>query len=144
MGRNAWRAGLLAIPTMAMALNAAAASNQVETLLYDTHRKVTNLNNNLDGAIKKLNDTTTDLVSRVDSSEEQTKRLRSMVEENQVKLDTLEKQLGELTATIYHQFNLTTTGTGFSPVTTQVEAPPTRSLSSRQLRSNRRKNPKSP
>jgi tol-pal system protein YbgF len=88
----------------------AGAENQVETLLYDTHRKVTNLNDNLDGAIKKLNETTTQLVSRVDETEVQTRQLRSMMEENQVKLDVLEKQLGELTTTIYRQFNLTAGG----------------------------------
>jgi tol-pal system protein YbgF len=88
----------------------AGAANQVETLLYDTHRKVTNLNDNLDGAIKKLNETTTQLVSRVDETEVQTRQLRSMMEESQVKLDVLEKQLGELTTTIYRQFNLTAGG----------------------------------
>ena len=88
----------------------AGAESQVETLLYDTHRKVTNLNDNLDGAIKKLNETTTQLVSRVDETEVQTRQLRSMMEENQVKLDVLEKQLGELTTTIYRQFNLTAGG----------------------------------
>lgn len=88
----------------------AGAANQVETLLYDTHRKVTNLNDNLDGAIKKLNETTTQLVSRVDETEVQTRQLRSMMEENQVKLDVLEKQLSELTSTIYRQFNLTAGG----------------------------------
>jgi tol-pal system protein YbgF len=88
----------------------AGAESQVETLLYDTHRKVTNLNDNLDGAIKNLNETTTQLVSRVDETEVQTRQLRSMMEENQVKLDVLEKQLGELTTTIYRQFNLTAGG----------------------------------
>ncbi len=122
MGRNVWCAGFLAI--LGLALDVHAASSQVETLLYDTHRKVTNLNNSLDGAIKKLDQTTTDLVSRVDSSEEQTRQLRSMVEENQVKLDTLAQQLGELTATIYQQFNLTTSGGGYSAVSTPVETAP--------------------
>lgn len=93
----------------------AGAASQVETLLYDTHRKVTNLNDNLDGAIKKLNETTTQLVSRVDETEVQTRQLRSMMEENQVKLDVLEKQLGELTSTIYRQFNLTAGGKAAEP-----------------------------
>lgn len=93
----------------------AGAASQVETLLYDTHRKVTNLNDNLDGAIKKLNETTTQLVSRVDETEVQTRQLRSMMEENQVKLDVLEKQLGELTTTIYRQFNLTAGGKAAEP-----------------------------
>ena len=119
MGRNAWCAGALAI--LGFVLDVGAASNQVETLLYDTHRKVTNLNKNLDGAIKKLNQTTSELVGRVESSEEQTRRLRSMVEENQVKLDSVEQQLGELTATIYQQFNLTTSSSGYSPVTTSTD-----------------------
>lgn len=123
MGRNTWRVSVMVAMIGGMGLSAAAASNQVETLLYDTHRKVTNLNNNLDGAIKKLDQTTTDLLTRVDSSEEQTRQLRGMVEENQVKLDTLEQQLGELTATIYQQFNLTTSGTGFSPVTAPATTP---------------------
>lgn len=99
-----------AIVVAASCLEAGAASDQVETLLYDTHRKVTNLNDNLDGAIKQLNETTTQLVSRVDETEIQTRQLKSMMEENQVKLDVLEKQLGELTTTIYRQFNLTAGG----------------------------------
>jgi tol-pal system protein YbgF len=119
MARKLWCAGMLAV--MVLALDANAASKQVETLLYDTHRKVTNLNNSLDGAIKKLNKTTSELVGRAETSEEQTRRLRSMVEENQVKLDTLEQQLGELTATIYQQFNLTASTGGFSPISTAPE-----------------------
>jgi tol-pal system protein YbgF len=108
----------------------AGAANQVETLLYDTHRKVTNLNENLDGAIKKLNETTTQLVSRVDETEIQTRQLRSMMEENQVKLDVLEKQLGELTTTIYRQFNLTAGGKtstlpGGTPSDSVAIVPPT-------------------
>lgn len=97
-----------------VALDAAAVSNQVETLLYDTHQKVTNLDKNLDGAVKKLNDTTSELLERVNESENQTRQLRSLVEENQVKLDTLQQQLGQLTATVYQQFNLTA-GTGYAP-----------------------------
>ncbi len=106
----------------------AGAANQVETLLYDTHRKVTNLNDNLDGAIIKLNETTTQLVSRVDETEVQTRQLRSMMEENQVKLDVLEKQLGELTTTIYRQFNLTAGGKAAEaqmPSDTVAIVPPT-------------------
>lgn len=108
MVRTACSLGMLVV--LGACLDAGAASDQVETLLYDTHRKVTNLNDNLDGAIKQLNETTTQLVSRVDETEVQTKQLRSMMEENQVKLDVLEKQLGELTTTIYRQFNLTAGG----------------------------------
>lgn len=115
MVRKACYLGLLA--ALGMSLDAAAVSDQVETLLYDTHQKVTNLNKNLDGAIQKLNETTTELVSRVSESENQTKQLRSLVEENQVKLDNLEQQLSQLTATIYQQFNLTTAGAGYAPPT---------------------------
>ena len=114
MMRKACCLGLMAV--FGMALDGAAVSNQVETLLYDTHQKVTNLNNSLDGAVKKLNDTTTELLERVNESENQTRQLRSMMEENQVKLDNLEQQLGQLTATVYQQFNLTS-GTGYSPAT---------------------------
>jgi tol-pal system protein YbgF len=107
MLRTACTLGIMVV--LGACLEAGAAS-QVETLLYDTHRKVTNLNETLDGTIKKLNETTTQLVSRVDETEIQTRQLRSMMEENQVKLDVLEKQLGELTTTIYRQFNLTAGG----------------------------------
>lgn len=127
MVRTACTLGVLVV--LGASLEAGAAS-QVETLLYDTHRKVTNLNDNLDGAIKKLNETTTQLVSRVDETEVQTRQLRSMMEENQVKLDVLEKQLGELTTTIYRQFNLTAGGKastlpGDAPSDSVAIVPPT-------------------
>ena len=118
MVRTACTLGVLVV--LGASLEAGAAS-QVETLLYDTHRKVTNLNDNLDGAIQKLNETTTQMVSRVDETEVQTRQLRSMMEENQVKLDVLEKQLGELTTTIYRQFNLTAGGR-VNPTTTPTDS----------------------
>lgn len=118
---------LLVLAAFGVGLNAGAES-QVETLLYDTHRKVTNLNDNLDGAIKNLNESTTQLVSRVDETEVQTRQLKSMMEENQVKLDVLEKQLSELTNTIYRQFNLTAGGQkpagGTMPSDTVAIVPP--------------------
>lgn len=131
MVRNACYLGLLA--ALGVSLEAGALSDQVETLLYDTHQKVTNLNKNLDGAIKKLNETTTQLVSRVDESENQTRQLRSLVEENQVKLDQLEQQISQLTATVYQQFNLTSSGAGYTATapgatgptnTVAIEPPP--------------------
>ncbi|MBX3176821.1 MAG: tetratricopeptide repeat protein [Candidatus Hydrogenedentes bacterium] len=103
------------LATALLGANAAAASKQVEALLYDTHQKVTNLSRSLDGTVKRLDETTTSLMERVNESENQTRQLRSMVEENQMKLDALQQQLGELTATVYRQFNLTTSGSGYSP-----------------------------
>lgn len=113
MMRKAYYLGVLVV--LGAATDGAAVSNQVETLMYDTHQKVTSLSNSLDGAVQNLNATTSELMERVNESENQTRQLRTMVEENQVKLDGLEQQLGELTATIYQQFNLTTSGTGYTP-----------------------------
>lgn len=112
MMRKACCMGLLVTVGAAMP---AAASKQVESLLYDTHQKVTNLDKSLDGAVRRLDDTTTELLERVNESETRTRELRGLVEQNQGKLDTLEQQLGELTATIYREFNLTTSRGGYTP-----------------------------
>jgi tol-pal system protein YbgF len=81
------------------------------------------LDKNLESTISKLNQTTAELVARVNESDQQTRRLKTMIEENQVKLDALTRNLNELTQAIYRQYGLTgSTPTGMPGAV--IEPPP--------------------
>ena len=100
-------------------------SSQVENAVYDTHRRVANLDKNLEGSVSKLNENVAGLLARVDQSDQQVKALQSTVEENTVKLNGVEKKLDSLTNTLYRMFRLSQTpslpGGGTSPVTPDMQ-----------------------
>jgi tol-pal system protein YbgF len=109
---------------------ATAGSSQMESTVYDTHRRVVKLDNSLESTVTKLNETTAELVARVNQSDQETRRLKSVVEENRVILERLEKNLGDLTSVIYRQFNLTPPGSSSSGIV--IEPPARTSESSMQ------------
>lgn len=80
---------------------ATGGGNQFQNTVYDTHRRVVNLDKNLDGSINKLNQTAAELVARTDASDQQIKSLQSVMEENQVKLAQLEQKLDRLVSKLY-------------------------------------------
>ncbi|MBI2423303.1 MAG: tetratricopeptide repeat protein [Candidatus Hydrogenedentes bacterium] len=88
------------------------SAGQMEQTVYDIHRRVTRLDENLGASITKLSETTAELVNRVNESDEQTRRLKSLVEENQVKIDNLDRSMNELKAVLYQHFNLTPPSAG--------------------------------
>jgi tol-pal system protein YbgF len=79
---------------------------QVETTIYDMHRRVVKLDKSLEDSVTKLNETTAELIARVNESDQQTRQLKTISEENQVKLDSLSRDLNELKTTLYRQLNL--------------------------------------
>ena len=79
----------------------------MENTVYATHRIVQNLDQNLGTTVDQLSKTSADLAARVEATDRETRRLGSMVEENQVRLQGLQQQLTELTDTLYRQMNLT-------------------------------------
>jgi len=79
---------------------------QFETSIYDTHKRVQKLEQDVDGSLRDLNETTAELVARVDASDEQLRRLRTLAEENQVKLNALNEHLEGLKRTLFRTIGL--------------------------------------
>src|SRR5690606_12076516 len=69
---------------------------------------VDNLEGNLGQSVARLNETSAELSTRVQSSEQQTRELRGMIEENQVQLGRLEADVQNLTNIISQQYGITT------------------------------------
>ncbi len=96
----------IAMMTSGCASAGGGGGNQLENTVYATHRLVQNLDKNMGSSVTKLNETTAELLARIESSDRETKQMMSIVQENQGKLETLQRRLDELTATLYRQFNL--------------------------------------
>ena len=96
----------IAMMTSGCASAGGGGGNQLENTVYATHRLVQNLDKNMGSSVTKLNETTAELLARIETSDRETKQMMSIVQENQAKLETLQRRLDELTTTIYRQFNL--------------------------------------
>ncbi|HOQ33397.1 MAG TPA: tol-pal system protein YbgF [Candidatus Hydrogenedens sp.] len=86
---------------------------QVETVIYDMHRRVTKLDKGFDG----INTTFADLSVKLQENEQTMKSLQSVIEENQVKISQLSKDLNELKTTLYRHLNLSVGGVSAQPST---------------------------
>ena len=89
---------------------------QLENTVYDSHRRIVKLDQQLEGSVTKLNETTAELIARVNQSDQQVRTLQSIIEENQVKIDRLQKTLDNLAVTIHRSLNLSLPDTGRVPV----------------------------
>jgi tol-pal system protein YbgF len=98
---------------------AGGSSSQLENAVYQTHRMVQDLDRDLSTSLEQLNNITAELVTRIDTSDNETRKLISVAEENQYKLDTLQRTLDQLTATLYKHLNLS------PPTTMRVRPTPT-------------------
>jgi len=90
--------------------------NQLQTTVYDTHRRMVKLDKELEESVGRLNESTANLLARVDESDQQTRTLRGLIEENQQKLDTLSKELRDMRTTLYRHWGLTVSGGTSAPV----------------------------
>ena len=103
-------------------------SDPVRSTVYDTHRMMQNLEESVTTSVSRLNETTAELLVRIESSDREMRRLMSVAEENQIKLELLQQSIDDLTATIYKQFNLSPpirrslTGTLRAPLDVDVES----------------------
>ncbi len=77
---------------------------QKDNAIYDTQRRVANLDKNLSGSVNKLNQNTADLIARLDATDQQLKTLQSQVEENTAKSGQVEKKLDTLTSSLSRYF----------------------------------------
>lgn len=84
----------------------AESKGNYKNTIYATHRIVQELERTLNGSVSRLNETAADLVARVEASERHARALMSIAEENQRKLDTLQRSLTELTVTLYRHLDL--------------------------------------
>ncbi len=87
--------------------------SQLETTVYDTHRRVVKLDKSLEASVDKLNQTAAELSAQVAQSDEATGAIRSIVEENQVKIANLDRDLRGFKEVAYRQWGVTT-GSSFS------------------------------
>lgn len=81
----------------------AGGGNQFQNTVYDTYRRVSNLDKNLQSSVTQLNETTATLLARVDESDQQLQNVQGVIEENQAKLASIEKKLDSLTNIIYRE-----------------------------------------
>ncbi len=97
---------LMVMPILFTGCVTTSGGGQFETSIYDTHKRVQKLERDVDGALRDLNETTAELVARVDASDDQLLRLRTLAEENQVKLKALEQHLSGLKATLFRTLEI--------------------------------------
>ena len=103
--------------------SAGPSNDQLRSTVFATHRIVQDLNENLTGSVSRLSGTTAELAARIDSSDQQTRELMSVAQENQFKLEQLQRSLDTLTATLYRHLNL-------SPPEPAILPQPTRPIGS--------------
>lgn len=89
---------------------ASTGGNQVENTVYDIHRIVKGQND----SVAKLNQTAADLTTRLNDSDQQARALESMLEENRVKLEGLQRTVDNLAATLHRSLNLSPPTAGAS------------------------------
>ncbi len=80
--------------------------SQMQNTVYATHRLVQNLDRNLGSSVNQLNETTADLVAQVSASDAENRRLRSLVEENQIRLEALQRALDEMASVLYRELGV--------------------------------------
>ena len=83
---------------------------QTQTTIYDIHQRMVKLDKELGSSVTQLNEGTATLNARLDASDEQTRTVRGMLEENQAKLESLSRELADMKATLYRHWNLSTSG----------------------------------
>ena len=87
---------LAAIAVSALLTGCETTGGQTKTTIYDMHRRIVKLDKDLGGSVNQLNATSATLNERVNDMDTQTRDLRSLLEENQKKLDELKGDMARL------------------------------------------------
>ncbi len=119
-------AGMAVVTVLATGCATSGSSgDQVANSVYATHRIVKNLESDLAPRVTQLNETAAELTAKVEASETTTRQLQTMVEENQARLDALQRTIDRLASVIYQDLGRSGTvrsGAEFEPP--MVERPP--------------------
>jgi TolA-binding protein len=75
----------------------------METVIYDTHKRVVKLDQDLQDSISNLNETAAQLSARVETNDQQTRKLRTLVEDNAVKVQAIQRDVASLKSALYRQ-----------------------------------------
>lgn len=97
---------LLAIVVGAVGCATTGGPDQTQASLARMNRQLNNIEADLN-EVRQLNETLAALNARVDNAESASRRSQGVAEENQVKIDTLQSRLDDLTRTMYNQYGLT-------------------------------------
>lgn len=99
--------GVAAVGVLSVLVGCATTDTRVSNSVFATHRIVNDLKKDVGPSVERLNETTADLIARVEASDTQMRGLQGMLEENQHKIDGLDRKLSELIRALYAQLGLT-------------------------------------
>jgi tol-pal system protein YbgF len=109
---------IVATATLAVAAGVlsgcATTDGNMSNSVYETHRIVRNLEQDIGPNVSKLNETAAELVARVEATDQENRALRATIQENQAKIDRLQTQISDLTRVIYRQYGLSQPSSGSS------------------------------
>jgi len=88
--------------------------DQVASTVYATYKVVRKIDKELGPSVTRLNETSVDLAARVEPLELEVRKLQSMTEENQVKIDQMQAKLDDMAGILARYFNLTPPTSGAS------------------------------
>lgn len=101
-----WLTGMMGVAVVTLA-GCNTTGNQLETTIYDMHKRVVKLDRDLGDSITRLNETAATLNARVDEMDQQTRQLGLMIENNQKRLDDLSKDLARFRSDVYRHLGIT-------------------------------------
>lgn len=79
-----------------LVLGLGCQTSQRNATLVDIQRRMAKIDKSMNDSLVKLNETTAALSARVENSDQQTRQLRSMVEDNLLKMKELQKDIRAL------------------------------------------------
>ncbi|MCL4218207.1 MAG: tetratricopeptide repeat protein [Candidatus Hydrogenedentes bacterium] len=98
-----WSVCVLAVAGCA---TSGTSGDQVTNSIFDTHRKVRDIEKNMAG-LQQLNETAADLAAKVDASDAQMDQIQVLLEENREAVNRLDSRLTEVQRTLYKAVGVT-------------------------------------
>ena len=96
--------------TASLMLLGGCATTSKGDMIENTNDKVDQLVTKIGPAVENLNQTTTELTAKVDTTDQNTRKLQSNIEEMQAQLEGMKKDVKTIQKVVYQQNNLTPAG----------------------------------
>jgi tol-pal system protein YbgF len=111
-----WSAFLLCMASLGVGCASTGTSgSQIQATIVDTHKRVAKMENEMNTTLGKISETNAELDARVTSADQQMRRVESISEENQIRLDKLEQRLIEFQTVVYRDIGLAPPGGSRTP-----------------------------